>query len=75
MANDFYTLQCEEPGCPHGPATGHALHRTSPKGEGQTFKGRCSDHMGEAVDPVVADIVGAIEDRNQQVRWGETDRG
>jgi hypothetical protein len=49
---------CEFPGCTHTPATGWPLFRTSPKGG--PFKGRCSDHMGEPVDPVVADIVEAI---------------
>ena len=33
---------CIVPGCGRGPSTGHALHRTSPKGE--AFEGRCTEH-------------------------------
>lgn len=40
-AADRYT--CSEPGCIRGRATGHALFRTSPKGE--LFEGKCRDHL------------------------------
>jgi hypothetical protein len=36
------SVTCGKPGCERGPATGDALHRTSPKG--QDFEGLCSEH-------------------------------
>ena len=35
-------------GCTCGPATGQALHRISPKGEGHAFVGLCTRHMRES---------------------------
>ena len=55
---------CEFPGCNRGLATGHALYRTSPKG--QPFFGRCAEHMGEPVDPGVRLITQVIEDDNHR---------
>jgi hypothetical protein len=51
-----------EPGCTKGRDTGHALYRTSPKGE--LFEGKCAEHAPDKVDPIVA----AIEYHNQQQR-------
>ena len=42
--------ECAEEGCERGPATGHALHRTSPKGE--LFEGKCTDHFPGEPDPI-----------------------
>lgn len=47
------TYTCTYPGCENGPATGHALFRTSPKGE--LFKGACKEHTPHP-DPEVAAI-------------------
>ena len=52
---------CLENGCDKGPATGHALHRVSPKG--QDFEGKCTDHFEGQGDPIAL----AIEDRNQRL--------
>lgn len=57
---------CDHPGCGRGGATGHAIHRTSPKGE--LFSGSCEEHLDRPVDPEVAVITDPIEDRNQAVR-------
>lgn len=54
---------CTEPECERGRASGHALYRTSPKGE--LFEGRCAEHYGDS-DPVAQ----AIEDRNQEASDG-----
>ncbi len=53
---------CREPGCDHGTGTGHALYRTSPKGE--PFEGACRDHYEGEPDPIVS----LIELHNQRGR-------
>ncbi|GAB2906914.1 hypothetical protein GCM10027047_01460 [Rhodococcus aerolatus] len=60
MSKDPYA--CNYDGCNRGRGTGHAIHRTSPKG--QMFSGRCEEHLGRPVDPQVAVITDAIEDHN-----------
>ena len=52
---------CTFPGCERGPENGHALYRTSPKGKGVSFEGRCSEHMGALVDPLVREVTSLIE--------------
>jgi hypothetical protein len=52
------TYECREQGCGRGPATGHALYRTSPKGD--NFEGACDEHFSGETDPIVQ----AIQDRN-----------
>lgn len=54
--------ECAQEGCDRGPASGHALHRTSPKGE--LFEGKCGEHFEGVADPIAQ----AIEDRNQAIR-------
>lgn len=54
--------QCDYEGCKNGLETGHALYRTSPKGE--PFVGLCSEHYAGPEDPVAA----AIEDHNRRRR-------
>lgn len=41
---------CDYGDCPNGIATGHALHRVSPKGE--PFVGMCDTHFVGEPDPV-----------------------
>lgn len=53
---------CDHDGCPKGIATGHALHRVSPKGPGQKFIGLCTEHFAGTPDPVAQ----VIEDANQR---------
>jgi len=50
---------CEIEGCGRW-----AIYRTSPKGPGQKFRGRCGEHMGAAINPTDRDVAGIIEDRN-----------
>lgn len=54
--------ECIEPECHKGPATGHALHRTSPKG--QDFQGKCTEHYEGTPEWVAV----TIELRNQELR-------
>lgn len=54
------TYECTEDGCGRGPATGYALHRTSPKGK--DFEGRCTEHFEGEPDAVAV----AIEQDNQR---------
>jgi hypothetical protein len=56
---------CDRLGCHRGIATGHALFRTSPKG--QTFRGLCSLHFEGPLEPAAK----AIEDANQESRKGQ----
>jgi hypothetical protein len=54
-------MKCAHPDCERGPATGHALHRISPKGE--DFVGLCTEHMRKEhghADPIAV----LIEDHN-----------
>lgn len=44
--------ECDYEGCTKGIATGHALHRVSPKGPGQEFVGMCDEHYAGRPDPV-----------------------
>jgi hypothetical protein len=60
--NGHERYHCVHDGCERGYATGHALHRVSPKGE--LFKGKCGEHFEGEVDPLVQ----AIEDRNLGLR-------
>jgi hypothetical protein len=56
---------CEIEGCEKGIATGHALYRTSPTGEGQKFRGRCAEHATpEQRGPEDEDVAGLIEREN-----------
>ncbi len=57
---------CNHPGCGRGRATGHAIHRTSPKG--QLFYGSCEEHLNRPVDTEVAVVTDPIEDRNQGMK-------
>jgi hypothetical protein len=50
---------CTEPGCRRGRTSGHALYRTSPKGE--LFEGRCEEHFDAEVEPIAQ----MIEERNR----------
>lgn len=53
---------CKVDGCTHGRASGHAIHRTSPKGE--LFEGVCTEHYDGEPDPIAV----AIEQRNAALR-------
>lgn len=54
-------VKCALKGCGRGPATGDALHRTSPKGE--DFEGLCTEHMLEhGGEPEALAVL--IEDHN-----------
>lgn len=57
---DEQMYECTEDGCHKGPATGHALHRTSPKG--QEFEGKCTEHFEGTPDPIAV----IIENDNHQ---------
>jgi hypothetical protein len=54
---------CIKPGCERGIATGHALHRTSPKGE--EFVGACTEHASE-YQATVEPVAQIIEEENQR---------
>lgn len=56
------TYVCVEPGCTRGRDSGHALYRTSAKGE--LFEGKCEEHFPGLPDPVAK----AVEQRNQELR-------
>jgi hypothetical protein len=43
-------MECIEEGCSNGIATGHALHRVSPKGT--EFEGKCDEHFEGDPDEV-----------------------
>ena len=58
---------CDFEGCERGIATGHALHRVSPKGE--PFVGLCAEHFAGEPDPVAAVVEQANRPR------GENNRG
>lgn len=51
---------CRREGCSNGVRTGHALHRTSPKGE--LFEGECTEHFSEHAEP--EEIAVLIEQHN-----------
>lgn len=56
-------FDCEVEGCERGMSYGgEAIYRTSPKGA--PFVGRCREHLNEAPDPVVEQIVNVFEDDN-----------
>lgn len=57
-------MVCDYEGCENGIATGHALHRVSPKGKGQKFIGMCDDHYVGHPDPVAH----TIQQANHQAR-------
>jgi len=56
--------QCRRAGCGRGPATGDALHRTSPKGE--LFEGECTEHFAEHGTPEPIAVM--IEKNNRRGR-------
>lgn len=59
MSDQPSRYTCAKDGCERGVRSGHALYRTSPKGE--LFQGRCEEHFDGEPEPVAQ----MIEDRNQ----------
>jgi hypothetical protein len=53
-------MECDEPGCHNGIETGHALYRTSPKGE--DWEGKCEEHFTGQIEPIAQ----LIERRNME---------
>jgi hypothetical protein len=58
-------MTCDHEGCDKGIATGHALHRVSPKPG--PFIGLCAEHFAGVPDPVAQ----IIEDANHAHKRGD----
>lgn len=48
-----------------------AIHRTSPKGKGSPFIGRCSGCFDGPLDPIVTGVTDIIECHNLENRWAQ----